>query len=65
MSFGKSDTPPLPVPPGAPAPPPLFGQDQGTSPGQKPKRQAFQPTFLGDDTRPSQGQLGSKTLLGQ
>lgn len=63
MSFGAPATPPLPVPPGAPPPPPLFGE--GQTQGQKPGRKSSQPTFLGGEARPQGDQLGIKTLLGQ
>lgn len=62
MSFGKPDMPALPVLPTAPAQPPAFG----SSPIPKRKgAQSMQPSFLGTQAQPGQGQLGSKTLLGQ
>lgn len=53
----------LPNMPTPSSPPPLFGASQ-QSPGQKPRRASFFPTFLGSGDVPSAGQLGQKTLLG-
>lgn len=52
----------LPMIPNTPSPPPAFGAQ--TTPGQKPKRQSFFPTFLGTGDIPQAGQVGNKTLLG-
>jgi hypothetical protein len=52
----------LPMIPNAPSPPPLFGAAQ--TPGSKPKRQSFFPTFLGTGDTPQAGGWGQKTLLG-
>lgn len=57
-----SPSPSLPMIPNAPAPPPMFGAE--TTPGQKPKRASFFPTFLGTGDTPQAGQLGQKTLIG-
>ena len=54
----------LPMIPNAPSPPPMFGADSSSKPGQRPKRQSFFPTFLGTGSAPETGQLGQKTLLG-
>lgn len=62
MSF-DSPSPQLPAVGTAPPPPPLFGADPNNS-GSKPKKKSMQPTFLGNGTTPTQGQLGQKTLLG-
>lgn len=62
MSFAAPDTPPLPVVPGAPTPPPVFGERAGQ---KKKPQQSMQPTFLGTQATPQAGQVGSKTLLGQ
>lgn len=59
MSFDSPNF--APQMPGAPAAPPAFGQDKAK---KKPKGQSQQPSFLGTDTTPTQGQLGQKTLLG-
>lgn len=61
MSF-DTEKPQLPAVSSAPPPPPLFGADPNSS--SKPKKKSMQPTFLGNGTAPTQGQLGQKTLLG-
>lgn len=64
MTFGNSsDKPQLPAVGQSPTPLPLFGSDPGTA--KKPKAKSMQPTFLGNGTAPTPGQLGNKTLLGQ
>jgi hypothetical protein len=63
MSFGTPPSGQLPMIPNAPSPPPMFGQAD-SSPGTKPKRQSFFPTFLGTGDTPQAGQVGNKTLLG-
>jgi hypothetical protein len=40
----------------------MFGQNPA---GKKPKPKSQQPTFLGSEATPVQGQLGQKTLMGQ
>jgi hypothetical protein len=62
MSFAAPPQGTLPQVPNAPPPPPMFGAQ--TTPGSKPKRQSFFPTFLGTGSTPEAGQLGQKTLLG-
>lgn len=58
----STPSPPLPTILGAPPPPPTFGQQ--TQAQQKPKKASMQPTFIGAQAQP-QGDIGTKTLLGQ
>lgn len=51
-----------PIPPQAPAPPPVFGQ---TTAAKKPQRKSQSPTFLGSEMTPSSSNVSNKTLLGQ
>lgn len=45
-----------------PTPPPVFASDPM---GKKPKNKSTTPTFLGTGSTPDQGNMGSKTLIGQ
>ena len=60
MSFSTPEA--MSSPGQAPAPPPMFGEQQRA--GTKKKGQGMQPTFLGSGSIPDVGQLGNKTLLG-
>ena len=59
LQYGQAISP-MQVSPAAPAPPPMFGQQQA---GKKPQAKSQQPTFLGQGANPTN--TGQKTLMGQ